>query len=82
MQIKALQSSRCGCRIAIMVAAQAVLASAAAAPAPVVIANGHVEMVTPEFEQFVQAHMDTHHVPGAAISIIDGENNWARVLCA
>lgn len=64
-----------------MVAAQAVLASAAAAPAPVVIANGHVEMVTPEFEQFVQAQMDKHHVPGAAISILDGENNWAKVYC-
>lgn len=61
---------------------QAVLVGAAlAAPAtPVVeVGVGTVPIITAEFEQFVQAQMDSGHVPGMAISIIDGNNSWSKV---
>lgn len=81
MYFKTLRSSSCRDGVAAMAVVQALLGHVAAAPAsaPIEVANGHVEMVTPAFEQFVQEQMDKWHVPGAAISIIDGDNTWAKV---
>ncbi|OAA82292.1 Beta-lactamase/transpeptidase-like protein [Akanthomyces lecanii RCEF 1005] len=58
---------------------QVVLAAAAALAAPLVeIGEGSVPIVTKGFEDFVRLQMSTGHVPGMAISIIDGNNTWSK----
>lgn len=61
---------------------QVVLAAAAALAAPLVeIGEGSVPIVTKGFEDFVRLQMSTGHVPGMAISIIDGNKTWSKVSC-
>lgn len=61
-------------------AMQLLLAGAAVLAAPVVETGvGTVPIVTTEFDAFVKMEMDRGHVPGMAISIIDGDANWSKV---
>lgn len=60
-------------------AMQVVLAGAALAAPVVEIGTGTVPIVTAQFEQFVLAQIAKGNVPGMAISIIDGNNTWAKV---
>lgn len=63
-------------------AMQVVLAAAAALAAPLVeIGAGGVPIVTNDLEDFVRLQMSAGHVPGMAISIIDGNNTWSKVSC-
>lgn len=59
---------------------QLLLAGAAVLAAPVVDTGvGIVPIATNEFDAFVKMEMDRGHVPGMAISIIDGNSNWSKV---
>ncbi|KAJ3498950.1 hypothetical protein NLG97_g712 [Lecanicillium saksenae] len=59
-------------------AMQIVLAAAALAAPVVEMGAGSVPIVTGDFEEFVRAQMGNGHVPGMAISIIDGNNTWSK----
>ncbi len=55
-------------------------AGAAALAAPLVETGaGSVAIVTNDFQDFVRLQMSTGHVPGMAMSIIDGNNTWSKV---
>jgi hypothetical protein len=64
---------------AALLAMQVVLAAAALAAPVVEMGAGSVSIVTPDFEGFVRAQMSSGHVPGMAMSIIDGNNTWSKV---
>lgn len=62
----------------VRLAMQLVLAATAPAAPVVETGWGSNSIITTEFEEFVRAQMSSGHVPGMAISIIDGNNTWAK----
>jgi CubicO group peptidase (beta-lactamase class C family) len=34
-----------------------------------------------KFERLVKETLDTWHVPGVSVAVVDGENTYARVSC-
>jgi CubicO group peptidase (beta-lactamase class C family) len=34
-----------------------------------------------KFERLVKEILDTWHVPGVSVAVVDGENTYARVSC-